>query len=267
MVLKLVDDVNEKNYYDIIIFLQKNKFDSNNYMLDEIIKEEDENKKAELIDKMNSNITIDTQTSGYVAQLFSIFKNNIYFCIKEKKYSECIICGQKNSEVVKESKPFIYVNINNILLKKIFNVLLEEYKEKFTYDCPCRKNENEDLLCNRVKYTIENYPNFLNILFDMSFRELEQYKQNIFQMTEEYIVLNINKKYKLRGIISVPYINHYICIIFNPRGILVNQYFKSNLIYYHDGNENGGELREIRSNEDWKKLGIPYILVYELYPN
>ena len=108
-------------------------------MLDEIIKEEDENKKAELIDKMNSNITIDTQSSGYVAQLFSIFKNNIYFCIKEKKYSECIICGQKNSEVVKESKPFIYVNINNILLKKIFNVLLEECKEKFTYDCPCRK--------------------------------------------------------------------------------------------------------------------------------
>ena len=101
----------------------------------------------------------------------------------------------------------------------------------------------------------------------MSFRELEQYKQNIFQMTEEYIVLNINKKYKLRGIISVPYINHYICIIFNPRGILVNQYFKSNLIYYHDGNENGGKLREIRSNEDWKKLGIPYILVYELIPN
>ena len=42
LILKLSNDVNDKNYNEIIIFLQKNKFDSNNYLLDEIIREEDE---------------------------------------------------------------------------------------------------------------------------------------------------------------------------------------------------------------------------------
>ena len=45
MIIKLSNDISDKNYYDIIFFLQKNKFDSNNYLIDEIIKEEDEEKK------------------------------------------------------------------------------------------------------------------------------------------------------------------------------------------------------------------------------
>ena len=39
MILKLSENITEKNYYDIIIFLQKNKFDSNNKKIDEIINE------------------------------------------------------------------------------------------------------------------------------------------------------------------------------------------------------------------------------------
>ena len=44
LIIKLSKDVNDKNYYDIIIFLQKHKFDSNNYLIDEIINEEDDDK-------------------------------------------------------------------------------------------------------------------------------------------------------------------------------------------------------------------------------
>ena len=49
LIIKLSKDVNDKNYYDIIIFLKKHKFDSNNYLIDEIINEEDDDKKADLI--------------------------------------------------------------------------------------------------------------------------------------------------------------------------------------------------------------------------
>ena len=45
LILNLSENMTEKNYIDIIIFLQKNKFDSNNAKIDEIIKEEDEEKK------------------------------------------------------------------------------------------------------------------------------------------------------------------------------------------------------------------------------
>ena len=41
LILKLSKEENDKNYYDIIIFLQKYKFDSNNLIIDEIINERD----------------------------------------------------------------------------------------------------------------------------------------------------------------------------------------------------------------------------------
>ena len=91
----------------------------------------------------------------------------MYFNLIEKKSSECILCKKKKIDIVKESQPFLYINKNNIILKKIFNILLDGCKEKYTYDCECRKKSLEDLLCTKVKYNIESYPNYLIVLFDM----------------------------------------------------------------------------------------------------
>ena len=49
-----------------------------------------------------------------------------------KVFSECIICEKKTNEVIKEMKPFVYVNINNINEKNIFNILLKK-KRKIIY--------------------------------------------------------------------------------------------------------------------------------------
>ena len=46
LILKLAQEVNDKNYLDIITFLQKNKYDVNNKLIDQIIKEQDEKKKS-----------------------------------------------------------------------------------------------------------------------------------------------------------------------------------------------------------------------------
>ena len=155
LIFKLTKEVTDKNYNDIVIFFQKNNIDSNNSLIDQIIREEDEEKKAKLIENMQENLNIDTYSSGYIVQLFSIFKNNPNFCLKENKISECIICGKTSSEIVQDSKPFIYITKENIDKNNIFNILLEECKEKYIYDCECRKNSSEDLLCTKVKYTIE----------------------------------------------------------------------------------------------------------------
>ena len=72
----MTEEVNDKNYMDIIIYLQKNKYDTNNFIIDNIIKEEDEEKKLLLMDKMNKISDIDTTSPGYINQLFSIFNNN-----------------------------------------------------------------------------------------------------------------------------------------------------------------------------------------------
>ena len=79
LVLKLAKDVNENNYINIIIFIQKNKFDTNSSLIDQIINEEDKEKKASLINQMNTYTALDFDSSGYVDQLFSLFKNILYF--------------------------------------------------------------------------------------------------------------------------------------------------------------------------------------------
>ena len=180
LLINLTEDVTIKNYIDIIVYLQKHKIDTNNSYIDKIINEEDEQKKLELINDLNSFTEVDMTSSGYIAQLFFVFNNNENFCFKESKTSECIICGKKGTEQIKELKPFIYVNINNIKEKNIFNILLDKCKENYIYDDECRKNSKEDLLCTKVKYNIENYPIFIIVLFDMVYKDLLKYKDNIY---------------------------------------------------------------------------------------
>ena len=55
---------------------------------------------------MNKNSDIDTMSSGYINQLFSIFNNNENFCLKKSKSIECILCGKKLNEYIKEMKLF-----------------------------------------------------------------------------------------------------------------------------------------------------------------
>ena len=59
---------------------------------------------------------------------------------------------KKTNIVIKELQPFIFINNANIKEKNVFNILLLKYKEKYTYNCECRKDKNEDILCTKVKY-------------------------------------------------------------------------------------------------------------------
>ena len=71
-----------------------------------------------------------------------------------------------------------------------------------------------------------------------------------FKLVEEKIILNFNVEYKLSGIISCPYYNHYNTIIFNPLGSNIDQYFTSDCINYHDGTKNEGRITKLNTNKD-----------------
>ena len=102
------------------------------------------------------------------------------------------------------------------------------------------------------------------LLFDMQFDELKIYKKDIFNITEAKITLNLKVEDNLVGIISAPKVNHFNSIIFNPLGKSIDSYFKSNFIYYHDGEKNNGKVTSLGKNEDWKNLGISYIVLYKM---
>ena len=62
--------------------------------------------------------------------------------------------------------------------------------------------------------------------------------------------MNINVKYDFVSIIVVPKTNHFNSIIFNLLLKNINPYFKSSIIYYHDGEKKGILVK----NENWKNL-------------
>ena len=84
----------------------------------------------------------------------------------------------------------------------MFNIILTKYKENYIYDCECRKNSKEDVLCTKVKYNLESYPIYMTILFDMSYSDIYKFKEKIYKIAEDTVLLNLNKEYKLIGIIS-----------------------------------------------------------------
>ena len=65
LIIKLSKEVNDKNYNDIIIFFQKNNFDVNNQLIEQIVREQDENLKSNLISKLKNDTGIDFTSTGY----------------------------------------------------------------------------------------------------------------------------------------------------------------------------------------------------------
>ena len=58
LIIKLSKEVTYKNFLDIVIYMQQNKYDVNNKLIDQIINEKDENKKLDLIDRMKNKMII-----------------------------------------------------------------------------------------------------------------------------------------------------------------------------------------------------------------
>ena len=69
---------------------------------------------SKLIEQMNNDNKIDYNSSGYVAQLFSIFQNVKDFCIIEPRKKECVICGNNTLDNNLDNKPFIYITLEDI---------------------------------------------------------------------------------------------------------------------------------------------------------
>lgn len=95
LILKLVDDYNDNNYFNIIKFLQTKQYDSNNKKLDKLLTESNLIKHNDFLEKFKTSQNIDYFSSGYISQLLRVFNNKKNFCIIEKKREECIICNKK----------------------------------------------------------------------------------------------------------------------------------------------------------------------------
>ena len=95
----------------IIRYFQVNKIECNNEIIDKIFYETNENKKAALIKAYKSNqFGVDLNSTGYIVELFKIFKNIDNFYIKERKTVECILCGFKENKEVLTMDNFIKIS-------------------------------------------------------------------------------------------------------------------------------------------------------------
>ena len=261
LILDLVDDVSDAKLKKIIEFFQKNEFDSNNALLDNIKNYHDEIQKIDLINNYK-NRNIDYNSTGYVVELFKLFKDIKNFCIVEKKYTKCILCNKETNEIIKPFYQFLQVTEENLKLGSILNILLKKSRNSENIYCECKKKE-DNLLSTIVQYQIDTFPDILFILFDLSYDKLSLYKESIFKIVKDEIILTYNINYKLKGVINIPFNGHFSCVIFNPCGSNIKDVFQPNQIYKHDGMLNLGKVVEMKESEDWKDLGIIYIAIYK----
>ena len=98
--------------------------------------------------------------------------------------------GEKKRKYRKYNLLYLLMQII-LIIKALFNLFLEKYKEIFSYSCECRKNNKGDVLCVKIKYNIESYPTFLFILFDFQFSELNLYKDKIYKLVDNILAFNI----------------------------------------------------------------------------
>lgn len=68
----------------------------------------------------DNHFGVDLKSTGYIVELFKIFKNIDNFCIKETKTVECILCGFKENKEVPTMDNFIKITKEQLKLKKNF---------------------------------------------------------------------------------------------------------------------------------------------------
>ena len=81
-------------------------------------------------------------------------------------------------------------------------------------------------------------------------------KDSILKLLTDNLCLNIGIEYQLKGLIIMPFFNHYGSAIFNPSSYLINNKNKPTNIYYHDSLKNNGNIKLIEHPDDLKKTGI-----------
>ena len=100
----------------------------------------------------------------------------------------------------------------------------------------------------------------------MNYEELHHSKSSNLNLIEETIILNFIVEYKLLGIIDYPPFNYYNdieIIIFNSLGCSIDRTLSDNFKYYHDSTSNNGNIMQLYPFENWKYIGILYIVIYQ----
>ena len=103
---------------------------------------------------------------GFITQLFSIFKRNKIFCMKEEKISICQICYER--KILEENFHDLFLIIDDyyIKFKSIKQILLYQLIMEGTVPCN-RCDFGNDMKTAKIYYNITEYPTYLFILFDL----------------------------------------------------------------------------------------------------
>ena len=177
-------------------------------IITKIIIEKKENYKFDFWKKLiDSKIDIENLNSdgfnkkGFIAQLFSIFIDNNYYCIKERKrlhcnkcIKDCIIKNYNIHPFIEIQKEYLdYDNINSIYLDKQFSDDIAI--------CPeCSKKNNFSKKTCNIYYDILSKTSYMFFILDIDEDELCSFKSNILKIFTEEIIFDIDI-YALKSII------------------------------------------------------------------
>lgn len=231
------------------------------------------NKKIDILETDNNDRSVVINNgfglNGYIVQLFSIFKDIKYFCIKEKRLEICQICSRTKEFSENFHSHLITINENNIKLSNIETIL--SYSLIFDGLVKCDFcNFEDNLLTCRISYKIIEFPKYLFVLFDLSsYQMILNNVVFIKKLLVDKLSFNENVNYNLKGIITTPFHIHFTFYInhLNLENILGDLELNKN--YYYDDLEFDGCFQELDGidslfNYD-NKVILPYIVIYEKF--
>ena len=192
IMLKLFDKPDNQNRNILWKYCINNKIDINETSID------------------NKNLIVDKGygREGYIIQLFSIFRNNEYFCIKERRKETCLLCNNIKNFNITNHDFLLIINESNIRLQNIQLIL--NYSLILSYETCELCNLGKNFPTCQINYEIISYPHFLIILYDFdSYLQLKLNLIDIKRLFLDTIEFSDANKYNLKGVVTCPSDNHF----------------------------------------------------------
>ncbi len=207
-----------------------------------------------------------------ISQLFAPFNNNKIFCFEIVKEETCFKCNYSNN-LMEYLGPILQINLED--LNNSLKITLENKLKNHLVLChKCTWIDHGNKILSNIptlSKIIKNIelPDIMFLFFDIgeerddTFKVYNNIKLNLEQIInyieDEFYIFN--SKYALKGIICMPYVNHYTSLIVGAD--LKDKFIKKGANYYYDDQKYDNNLILIKDYKShMKDNGVPYILIY-----
>ena len=192
---------------------------------------------------------------GFISGIFTIFNDNLQYCIKLKKTFICFSCMRK-AESTYNNNSLISIRTDDLKNNSLSQIVNNKFLPSIS-TCEC--SVHNGLMTSNITYEILNYPKYLFFIIDIDYRDYFKFVDYLSNLFADNININGNG-YNVKGLICMPSELHYTCYIINNDKNFLG--LSLNKTLYHDGKQNNGFIVECDDTvKEIIKKCVSYIII------